>query len=663
MNKGRNMRVARRGKGSFLWQTVDRFTAFLYSLFIFGRFGESLASQDTYCKRSYLAKRFSGRSDKSKKFSLTLSESISKTLVFRALSALRGYIAFLKLNVYGTFFAFYGLTAALVYIISMLIRGQNIWKLDNINLVVSALSVMILALPLLFSSHTATGAIAKSRFARRFILDFLDIPEEKLKSSKAYGGKEHVLFAVIFGLIFGGATYFMGPWYLPAAFAVLIGLFAIFVNPESGIILTVTAIPFFQFAGVMRTGLVIMILITSVAYVCKIAQRRRKITLSPEICMVLLFCAFIIASSIFAHGGKAVMWDAVSYVIIILGGFFLTYNLITSQKGIKICTKTMMLALVVCAFVGIWNGFYNGISHRLSDPVTEQLTNMSKVDIMAMFDSGWVFGIMAVLIFPLLFAYITKQKSAKGISAMMIACILVGIACWMCTRYEIVIALLVESIVFWLLYSHKSLTAIIIAAIPVTTVILLYPYAVANWHIPDIARILTENMPASSQNSAVNTEAVKVVFSIIFNGNIAGIGAGDQAIRAVLPTYTSSLSYSDIYGASVWLQILCWSGIFGFISFIVFIGFVIKRSFRCFARPYQKEYQGIGIALFSAIVLSLVLGLISNIWVNDGMMYLFWINAGLLLSHIRSADNELEKRTAGFAGTSDTSDTEIIFYK
>jgi Kef-type K+ transport system membrane component KefB len=202
-----------------------------------------------------------------------------------------------------------------------------------------------------------------------------------------------------------------------------------------------------------------------------------------------------------------------------------------------------------------------------------------------------------------------------------------------------------------------------IAAVPVAIVVLLYPYAVSNWHWPDIARILKEYMPASSQNSAVNTEAASVVLSIIFGGNIFGIGAGDQAIRAVLPAYTSAVSYSDIYSASVWLQILCWSGIFGFVCFVVIIGFIAKRSFRCFARSYQKEYQGVGLALFSAILLSLILGLISNIWVNEGMMYLFWINVGLLLSHIRNADSEREKRIAFFADCNDSSDTELIFYK
>lgn len=664
MNRVRRSKASKSRNGSFLWQAVDRFTAFIYSIFIFGRFGEHLSSENTYSKRSFIAGLFSARKrSAARRVSFEISDSLGRTVVFRAFTAMRTFIAFLKLNVYGTFFTFYGLTASLVYFITMLISGQNILRFENLSLIISSLTIMICALPLLFSSQTATGAIAKSRFARGFVLRFLDIPEEKFKSSKAYGGKEKIFFAVLSGILLGGCAYFVNPWYLPIAFACAIGLFVIFVNPETGVILTITAIPFLQLAGVMREGLVTMILITSASYVCKLAQKRRNVSVSPEICMVLLFCAFIVAGSIFAAGGAPVMWDALTYVVIILGGFFLTYNLISSEKAIRICTKTMILMLVLCAVGGIWNGFYNGISHRLSDPVTQHLSGMSQVDVMAMFDNGWGFGIMAVLIFPLMFAYVTKQKSAKGVASLLICCVVVLISSWMNTRYEIVIALLLETVLFWLLYSHKSLTAILIAGVPVAILVLLYPYAVSSWHWPDFTKLLTQYMPASSQSSAVNTEAARVVLDMIFGENIFGIGAGDQAIRAVLPGFMSALPYTDIYSASVWLQILCWTGVFGSVCFVVFIGFIIKRSFRCFARSYQMEYQGVGIALFCAIMTSLILGTVSNIWMNEGMMYLFWINVGLLLSQIRNADNEREKRIAEFENSNDSSDTELIFYK
>ena len=61
MDRGKRIKNSRNRRGSFLWQTLDHFTAIIYSLFIFGRFGESLSSRDTYCRRSYLSSVLSSR--------------------------------------------------------------------------------------------------------------------------------------------------------------------------------------------------------------------------------------------------------------------------------------------------------------------------------------------------------------------------------------------------------------------------------------------------------------------------------------------------------------------------------------------------------------------------------------------------------------------------
>lgn len=664
MDRGKRMKKSRNRRGSFLWQTLDHFTAVIYSLFIFGRFGESLSSHDTYCRRSYLSSLLSGKNaSRAASFSHSLSVAVSETFLFKAFSAIRKFVSQLKLYVYGTLFTFYGFTAALVYYISMLIEGQNVWRFENFGSVLSALTVMVCALPFLFSSQSATAAISKSRMMRKIVLDVLDIPEEKLKCTASYGGKEHILLAALLGVASGALTYFLGAWYLPVAFLCIVGIFVIFTNPESGIILTVTAIPFLHYGGVLRYGLVAMILITTVSYVCKLIQRRRAFNLSPELTMALLFCSFILAASIFTAGGATVFLDALVYVIIIIGGFFLTHNLITSQKGITICTRILAIMLLIYSLIGIGDAFYNGISHRLTDNMSQQISYMSKIDVTTLFGGGWVFGMLAVLAFPLIFVYATKRKSAKGFAIVIIATVITLIACWMCSKYEVVVTLLIEIVVFWMLYSHKSLTVAILVAVPLTVVFLLYPYAISYWNWPDISGILIEYIPASYQSSAINGESVKAVLTMIFDGNLIGIGAGEQAIRVMLPGYSSTVSHTEVYSSSVWLQILCWSGIFGTVSFLVFIGFLVKRSFRCFARSNNKNYQGIGIALFSSIMVSLTLGLVTNIWLNEGMMYIFWLNVGLLISHIRDAETEREKRIAGFGKAFDEADAEVLFYK
>jgi len=557
MDREKRIRPKRNRSGSFLWQMLDRFTAFLYSLFIFGRVGESMSDENTYCRRSFLAQSFSNRNKaKINIASLNLSRSLSKNVIVRMLSGFGKVLAYLRLNVYGTFFTFYGLTSAIAHYIIVLMDGQSIIASKNLNVIISSAIIAVCSLPLLFSTQSATGAIAKSRIMRKVVLDFFDIPEEKLKNTKQYGGKQYVLFAVISAIASGILAHFLGQWYAPVALLCVIGIYLIFSNPEAGVILTIVAVPFLQYAGMTKTGLVIMILITSASYLLKLIQRRRSMDFSPELTMVFLFCSFIFAGSIFTLGGVTVLNDAISYVIMTAGGFFLTYNLISSKKGIKICVKTLMSLLIICSIIGIWDGFYNGIEHRMSDPVSEHLSNLSHVDVMTVLDGGEAFGILAVMVFPIIFAYATSKKSVKGVVTMVIASMITLVACWMCARYEIVAALIIECFVFWLIYSHKSLNVLIMAAIPIMIAVMLYPFAISNFGWPDLSSILGEYMPIRLHSSSVNTEAAKTIFDIIFDGNLSGIGAGAHALEAVLPRYSTTLSCADVFSASVWLQIL-----------------------------------------------------------------------------------------------------------
>ena len=661
MDRSSKIRVKRK-RTSVIWTAIDSFTAFIYSLFVFGRFGEHLSSEKTLCKRSFFARSVSEARHRHKKSKLRFTDAIGRSWLVRLLSASGKAMAYLKISTYGTYFVFYGIAASLAQYINIAIKGRSVLSPNSILVWATPLIISICALPLLFSGRSATGAILRSKMVRRLALDFFGVPEEKMKEIKIYGGKLSVLIAIVTAIITGLLTYYLPIWYAPIAFLVAVALFLVFANPEAGVMLTVLSVPVLQYAGVTRIGLVIMILITAIAYLCKLVQRRRTVSLSPELTMALLFCAFILAGSIFSRGGAETVWDAISYVVMILGGLFLTYNLISSEKGVTVCGKTLVLALTVCSVISIWNGLYNGISGRLSAQVGS-IVDMTAGEMQIVIGDLAMFELLAVLVFPLVFTYATNNRSAKGVFAMLFMSILTLVSCWMCTSYEIVVALLIECLLFWLLYSHTSLTFMIVAAVPVATVVLLYPLAVSRLGWPDVYRMLSEHIPANLPSSAFNIEAVKVAIKMLMDGNLTGIGAGPHALETVLPAYTHIVSADAVHGACLWLQILCWAGVFGMIPFVVFIAFVFKRILGCFAMSYQKEYRGTGIALFCGIMVSLLLGTVTNIWYNEAMMYIFWVCVGLLLSYVRAADSARGRRLAEFSSSTDRADTEVLFYK
>ena len=647
---------------SVIISAINWFTACIYSFFSNGRIGNTLSSDDTLCRRSYLAYFFNKRKKRAQRVLLKYPEVVmEKGLVSRYVVFFRSFMASLRLNVYGMFFTFFGFSSCIALMIPAITEGFS--AIDEYAFIRSAI-ITLCSVPMLFSSKSATEALIESKMMKRLVLDILCIPAEKLKIQKRYGGTVYIFVSAIIGMAFGVLSYFLdvSPIVMPGAVLCLIAILAVFSSPETGVLITLALTPFMQYMSSPKLVLLITISVTAISYLCKVFQRRRPMSLSPEITMVLLFCGFILTAGTFSVGGMRTFIDSVITVVIILGGFLLTYNLINTPKMLSASLKTLTFSFLVLCMIGIWESVFYGISNRIIDSVSPNISQITEENILYLTDNGIIFGLFSVLIFPILFSYIVNRKSVKSASLMGILCITAIIAAWMCSNYEIMVALVLEFVIFWFLYSHKTMTSFIIACIPVGIAILVYPYAVKYLGLPDISRILMEYMPASISGSSMHTSVLGDVATMLKDGNLLGIGAGDHVFSVLFPAYASDASIGAEHPMSLWLQLLCWSGIFGFIAFSIFVIFLVKRSLGFIRDPYDKELRCKTMSLFCGIVAALFFGCVYCIWIDERVLYLFWACVGLLMSYIRLGKEQESARWGGFKNTANEKDIEIVFY-
>ncbi|MBR3879489.1 MAG: hypothetical protein IKJ24_05125 [Clostridia bacterium] len=639
---------------------ADRLTAIIYSFFVNGRVGDMLSSHDTLCKRSFLARTLSKNKGAAENTLLKYPDALmERSISSRVLLFIRGFLASVKLNVYGTFFVFYGLISTIAYLIPAFMTGFAVF--DDYAVITSGI-IMIVAIPLLFSSQSAVVALASSRFLRRMVLNVLCVPEERIKVKRQYGGTVCTFVASILGMGCGVISFFTHPLYIPILILCLMAVFLVFAFPETGIIITLAALPFMQYLPSPHIVLFIMILITTVSYFCKVFQRKREFTLSPEISMVMLFCGFIATGGMFTDGGMQTFADSLAASVYILGGFLLTYNLVNTEKMLSACLKTITASFTALCLVGIWESVYHGISDRVIDTLSPTISNIAKENILYILDNGAVFGMFAILVFPVFFAYVIKRKSFRGMAAITTLGVILLTAAWMCSHYEIIVALAIELILFWFIYSHQTMTWAILIAVPVGIVALLYPYAVKYFSFPDVSRILMEYMPAGMPDSELHSVAVRDTVNMIKDGNWLGIGVGPNAYVSAFSSYSSEASMGATQPMSVWLQILCWSGAFGLASFIVFLIFMTKRSLGFFISSDNKEQRSKALAMFTGITVSLLLGATYGIWEDVRVLYLFWVCAGILLGYVRVGTEDDEARRAGFKSTDSEKDVTVKFF-
>ena len=152
------------------------------------------------------------------------------------------------------------------------------------------------------------------------------------------------------------------------------------------------------------------------------------------------------------------------------------------------------------------------------------------------------------------------------------------------------------------------------------------------------------------------------VFEMLKDGNLLGIGAGDHAFQVIFPAYATETSRGAEHPMSLWLQVMCWSGVFGFVAFILFVVFLVKRSLGFIRAPYNKELRSKAMGLFTGIIVAFLFGCVYSIWLNERVLYLFWVCVGLLMSYVRLGKKQESVRWGEFESTQTEKDVEIVFY-
>ncbi len=641
-----------------VWRIVDAFSSFLYSLFVNGGIGNMFSSNKGLYKGSRCESLLE-KSAKEKKNESYAGSIVEKSGALRAMTELRRFFASLALNVYAIFFVVYGLTAVFIYYLTLALNGKND---HGVSTLITAVMIALCAIPALASSRPAVELISESAIMRWIARSLLGIPEEKMRSRKHLGGTEYMFMSAIVAVLFGIFSYFLHSSYLPAIFGIIVAVCLISANPESGVVMTVAAAPFLQFSRAADLVLVIMILVTAVSYISKLAKRQRTVSLSGEAILAFIFCGFVLAASIFSHGGAVTFREGLVSVVVIIGGFFLTYNLVRGEKRLNTFIRILTVSFISLALAGLWNMFYNGIADGVMYSIREDVSPIFENNIIYIADSAEVFGVLAVLVAPLVFSWAAKCKNMKSVAVVLIMIALTFASTYVYGTYEALIAIVIEFFLFWLIYSHRSLTALIFAAIPIGILAILFPYISTRLGISDIGKILEGLLPLGFSEGDSYIGAVKSAVDMLLDGNLMGIGAGQHAFDSVYPAYATAVSGGVSSPGAFILQVICWSGVGGALTFVILMLVLFKNSVGVMIISREKNRRVETLALFCGVFTSLIFGGVSCLWSDVRMLYLFWAMAGLLSAYVREGRGREERKLTEFENEAHATDVEMRFY-
>ncbi len=619
---------------SFFVALLDRLSLLIYDALINGFFGKIFSSYSALQKK--FTKGFCGGyvlgSNKIRKALHTARVFVASKIesgffVTRARKGMK-YLCSLPLNTYGTFFLFFGIYTAIVYLVKFLV--PELGAPDKDYLIIGVIT-MLVAIPLTFSRNPLAFCVKRSVIGNMIFHGAFGFSNETFQNGIV---KRKVKGSAMFllGLVAGILTIFVHPLTIILTLLSIVLICLVAVSPEIGVLLSILLVPILSFVKYPTVCLCGFILVTAFFYLLKVIRGKRLLKLEILDVFVLLFGFLIFCSGFFGAGGSASISSALVTCVLMLG-YFLLVNLLRTEKWIKRCVFALVGSAALTAMIGIFEYVFGEQSSAWLDT---SLFSDIKLRVVSLFENPNVLATFIVMIFP--FALALRLLSTKSNEKWLL--FIVCLSMIVCTVFTwsrgAWLAMIIGLLVFYIIYSKRSLRIFgaILVVIPILPIVI--PNNVLN-------RFLSiTNLLDSSISYRIYTW--KGTVNMIGDYLFGGVGFGNEAFQQVYPNYAYAGMESAEHSHSLFLQILATTGIFGLIVLCIVLFLNFQKCFEYIKAPENRASRIYVSAVVSAMVSVLIMGVFDYVWYNFRVFYIFWIILAIGCAFVRVGNREAERK-------------------
>lgn len=643
----------------FLGRIYNKILAFLLSLIYMSRVGRFFVQDDKSCDNSQIRRiALDKKLGRSSKIFTATNIFFSKSMVAGFFKKLTSVMLSMSISVYGVFFMAYGVAATFArYALMFIEKGES----DIILELGIPMAIVLLSVPLLVSQKSITEIASSSMFIGKLVRKFLMIPEEKLVTKKRVGSSVLKIIIATVGVSLGAVTYFVPTLTVPLVFLAVILFLVIMSHPESGVMMIAVTVPFLQYTKELQFIFPILVCVTCASYFFKVWSGKRVGVRSTEGIILSFFCVFMILASSFTSGGWQTFADGIYAVILVVGGFYIPYNLMRNEKKLNTCLKALIVSFGILVFMGA----FDMVLSMVEDTIRHSQSGISYMiseKIFYIADSASNFGIIACLICPILFCNACTKKSISGITLSLLGfCAAIAMSLIYGT-YESLFAICIGILIYCIFHSRKSFATLliifVIACIAINLVFSFVPESITGKAID----LFEGFRPVNHPDASIRYELNDGVWNMLKNGNIHGIGVGEYTFAEAFYPYATPSTEGALSAANLYIQIICWSGVGGLVAFCLFFAWVFKNAIGYVIVCTDKKIRRIVIALGCGLVTALMLGTVTNLWEDMRIFYLFWMMTALLCGYVRLGRVRDERKVIGWTSEPDRIDVNVKFH-
>lgn len=643
-------------------------TGFIGALFTSYKCGDDMAA--------------SGKKTKGAAFAAAerISDSLNTGRAVYGMSAAAHKLLGVRLRVFGTFFASFGIYTVLYAFFQNFIAsgGRQIYD------IFAGIILTVAAFPLIFSDDMLISALTESSFGKALSAVGIDVDADAAKNIKPCG---RLNVGFILGVAAGVLSYFASPYKIMLALLIVLLISVTAAKPEFGIVAVSFLIPFSA-----SSVLLLLLAATGVSFIFKLVRGKRYCTFEA-----LDASAFGMLLVILLGGTVSVSdtpyRDSILYAFLAVS-YFLAANLLRR----RVWLYRMRCALVYGTSFAAGIYILSSLGDAALGGVSEALGDIFGNSLLSSALSGDVGGLrmITVAVLPIALSLVLNYNGANGAHVRNTHALISFFVLLLSTTVGISPYIFVAAacllLMFILVYTERTLIFIICAGLGTGIVFSLFPSFFERAR--NVLGVSLESF--FSSRLSLWSDAFEKMSSNMFGG----IGFGGGSFSTYFESAGGALSeYDHVY--NTFLQLWIETGIVGILMFLVFLWLFVSAALTVISQirtsgpyPYQRsgeaEIAGTGeprflqkkfqkrfqkrfqrrerraaladtfrlsrkISICASVcgVLGLCLvGFFDYIWYDEKVFLMFWLTAGLAAAEIRSARREL--RDAEFSYRNET---------
>lgn len=538
------------------------------------------------------------------------------------LGRLPNWLLGLSTRTYGVFGIVFGVYTIMMTLLRLLIQDSTVSPAAFITGCISVLA----SIPLMMRRIPLAQALREGAVGRTVLIKLLDVHEDKLYPKNISQSPRHST-AILAGMILGTATYFVSPLVILGVIAMVLAMWLVLALPEVGIMALLATTPFLS---LFRTPTIVLaggVALTTVSYIIKFLRGKRNMRFRLVSIFVTLFSFIILFGGVISAGGGESLHSALIYFVL-LQGFNLTVNLFRTREDCRHAFNVLTVSGVITAFYGVIQYFIGGAT---LDWVDTEMFAYIEGRATSFFDNPNVLGAYLILIFPLILVSLLYSEGFKR-KFLSVVAVAVAVIClvWTWSRGAW-LGVLVGTVIFFIIYSHKTLQVLFACGLSLPLVGILLPHSVVD-------RFLSiGNMSDSSTYYRVFTW--RGASNMIGRVWASGVGVGPAAFQQVFPLFAHAGVEASPHAHNLWLQVTSEVGVVGLaVLMIVFVLFaqICLGSINKFS-PRERMTVSAGMC---GIISALVMGLADNIWYNYRVFFVFWCVMALTVAYVNAITSE-----------------------